>query len=91
MLAFMGVFLFVPETKGRTLEELQFTFDLPTVAHIDYRINYVCPRFVKKYIRRREVDILPFYFWARTEGEKDWSLWEVLHIKWLRTVNGRKE
>ena len=67
MVAFFGVLLFVPETKDRTLEELQFTFDLPTSAHVDYRIQCV-RRWYGKYIRRRNVtELKPFYVWARTE------------------------
>ncbi|KAF2746755.1 hypothetical protein M011DRAFT_403878 [Sporormia fimetaria CBS 119925] len=41
VVAFILCFLFVPETRGRTIEELQFTFDLPTRVHIRYRTLYI--------------------------------------------------
>lgn len=68
LVAFVLCFLFVPETKGRTIEELQFTFDLPTRRHIEYRIHHVLPYFVDKYILWQNPDPpVPFYRWARSQ------------------------
>lgn len=76
LVAFVLVILFVPETKGRTLEELQYTFDLPTRWHVRYRATYVRVKFMKnwwKYVTRREIpdeDIpIEYYEWARHEIE----------------------
>ncbi|KAF2028227.1 MFS general substrate transporter, partial [Setomelanomma holmii] len=75
LVAFVLVYLFVPETKGRTLEELQYTFDLPTRWHVSYRAteirkhivkywwNYMTPDGRKK-IPEEELPA-PFYEWAR--------------------------
>jgi MFS family permease len=49
IVAFILCFLFVPETKGRSLEELQFTFDLPTRLHIRYRIRYITQWLAKRF------------------------------------------
>ncbi|KAH7361111.1 major facilitator superfamily domain-containing protein [Pyrenochaeta sp. MPI-SDFR-AT-0127] len=76
LVAFVLVYLFVPETRMRTLEELQYTFDLPTRWHIAYRIGYI-RKHVRdnwwRYLTRKEVDPpIPFYEWARvTHGERD--------------------
>tara|TARA_R110002003_G_scaffold251_8_gene17822 strand:- start:18991 stop:19293 length:303 start_codon:yes stop_codon:yes gene_type:complete len=72
LVAFVLVYLFVPETKGRTLEELQYTFDLPTRWHISYRASYIREHIVEnwwKYLTRKEIPEeelpAPFYEWAR--------------------------
>ena len=76
VVAFFLVYLFVPETRRRTLEELQFTFDLRTRWHVEYRAVYIRKHFTKnwwKYITRQEVrPPIPFYRWARiTHGEEE--------------------
>ncbi|USP75004.1 uncharacterized protein yc1106_02278 [Curvularia clavata] len=69
LVAFVLVYLFVPETRMRTLEELQYTFDLPTRWHIKYRVVYIRKHISKnwlKYMTGRKVDPpIPFYEWAR--------------------------
>ncbi|KAL6705663.1 hypothetical protein ACN47E_006452 [Coniothyrium glycines] len=69
VIAFFLVFLLVPETKMRTLEELQYTFDLPTRWHITYRADYVRRHVQRnwwKYLTRKDVEPpIPFYAWAR--------------------------
>ncbi|KAF2265095.1 MFS general substrate transporter [Lojkania enalia] len=73
VVAFFLVYLFVPETRRRTLEELQYTFDLSTRWHVEYRAMYIRKHFVKnfwKYATRKPVrPPLPFYRWARIEHE----------------------
>ncbi|KAF2004169.1 MFS general substrate transporter [Amniculicola lignicola CBS 123094] len=78
LVAFVLVYLFVPETRRRTLEELQYTFDLSTRWHVEYRARYIRQHFFKnfwKYLARKEVDPpIPFYRWARiTYGTEDES------------------
>ncbi|KAI4688445.1 hypothetical protein J4E81_008042 [Alternaria sp. BMP 2799] len=69
MVAFVLVYLFVPETRMRTLEELQYTFDLPTGWHVAYRVGYIRQHVWAnwwKYLTRKEVQPpVPFYEWAR--------------------------
>ncbi|KAA8648675.1 uncharacterized protein ATNIH1004_004560 [Aspergillus tanneri] len=43
-------FLLVPETRGRTLEELRTIFDIPTKRHIQYRLSVVLPWLVERYL-----------------------------------------
>ncbi|KAF1959475.1 MFS general substrate transporter [Byssothecium circinans] len=78
LVAFVLVYLFVPETKGRTLEELQYTFDLPTGWHVRYRASYIQQHIRKnwwRYLARKEIaeeDVpIEYYEWARIEIEKE--------------------
>lgn len=73
VVAFFLVYLFVPETKRRTLEELQYTFDLSTRLHVRYRAGYIRRYFFKnvgKFVTGKEVKPpVEFYRWARsTQG-----------------------
>jgi hypothetical protein len=78
MVAFVLVYLFVPETRMRTLEELQYTFDLPTRWHVQYRASYISKHvrrnwwryLMRKQIAEDEIPI-PYYEWARIVYEGD--------------------
>ncbi|KAI5777753.1 hypothetical protein EDC01DRAFT_386336 [Geopyxis carbonaria] len=48
------VLLFVPETKGRTLEELDQVFSVPTRVHAAWGLRQI-PYFINRYIFRRDV------------------------------------
>ncbi|KAF1828804.1 hypothetical protein BDW02DRAFT_614210 [Decorospora gaudefroyi] len=69
LVAFVLVYLFVPETRMRTLEELQYTFDLPTRWHVVYRMSHVREHIRDnwwRYVTRQHVEPpIPFYEWAR--------------------------
>jgi membrane protein implicated in regulation of membrane protease activity len=69
LVAFVLVYLFVPETRMRTLEELQYTFDVPTRLHVAYRAGYIRKHVREnwwRYLTRKEVEPpIPFYEWAR--------------------------
>jgi hypothetical protein len=74
LVAFVLVYLFVPETRRRTLEELQYTFDLSTRLHVEYRAVYIRKIFFAnfwKLMRGKKVKPpVPFYRWARrTHGD----------------------
>jgi sugar porter (SP) family MFS transporter len=49
-LAFCMIFLFVPETKQRTLEELDYVFAVPTRSHMKYQVTKVLPYWFKRYL-----------------------------------------
>jgi len=53
-IGFILVLLFLPETKGRTLEELDRVFEVPTRSHVKYGLAQV-PWFFKRYIFRQDV------------------------------------
>jgi MFS family permease len=49
-----GVLLFLPETKGKTLEELDQVFSVPTRVHAAYGLRQI-PYFFRRYVLRRKV------------------------------------
>ncbi|MCJ1312526.1 hypothetical protein MMC25_006200 [Agyrium rufum] len=50
ILAFCMIFLFVPETKQRTLEELDYVFAVPTRTHMKYQLTKALPWWIKTYV-----------------------------------------
>lgn len=52
--AFVLIFLFVPETKQLTLEELDQVFAVPHKTFIHYQTTKAAPYFVQRYILRRK-------------------------------------
>ncbi|KAL2044666.1 hypothetical protein N7G274_002440 [Stereocaulon virgatum] len=48
--ALVLIFLFVPETKQRTLEELDYVFAVPTRVHVRYQVTKALPWWFKRYI-----------------------------------------
>lgn len=59
--AFVMIFLWVPETKQRTLEELDYIFAVPTRVHMHYQVTKVLPWWFKRYIFRQNVELEPLY------------------------------
>ncbi|KAJ5735526.1 uncharacterized protein N7483_000651 [Penicillium malachiteum] len=59
--ALIMIFLWVPETKQRTLEELDYIFVVPTGVHMRYQVFKVLPWCIKRYIFRRNVQLEPLY------------------------------
>lgn len=48
MLSFMVIFFVVPETKQRTLEELDVVFSVPTTKHASYQSTVWLPYWIKR-------------------------------------------
>jgi hypothetical protein len=59
--ALVMIFLFVPETKQRTLEELDYIFAVPTRVHMHYQVFKVLPWWIQRYILRKDVQLEPLY------------------------------
>ncbi|KAE8345238.1 hypothetical protein BDV24DRAFT_178706 [Aspergillus arachidicola] len=55
------IFFLVPETKQRTLEELDYVFAVPVRMHSGYQLKKALPYGVKRYIFRRNVKLDPLY------------------------------
>lgn len=51
----MLVLLFLPETKNKTLEELDQVFSVPTHVHAAYGLRQI-PYFIKRYLLRQHVE-----------------------------------
>lgn len=61
VLAFGMIFLFVPETKQRTLEELDYVFAVPVRTHINYQIFSAAPWWFRRYVLRKKEVLEPLY------------------------------
>lgn len=54
VVAFVMIFLWLPETKQRTLEELDYVFAVPTRTHMKYQVSQVLPWWFKRYVLMRK-------------------------------------
>ncbi|KAK9370563.1 hypothetical protein V1509DRAFT_616184 [Lipomyces kononenkoae] len=59
MIALVMIFLWVPETKQRTLEELDYVFGVSTRRHMNYQLFEVFPFWFNRYVLRRKSVICP--------------------------------
>lgn len=67
VVAFVLVFLLVPETRMKTLDELDEVFAVPTRSFIKYQLTVYIPWWMKRYVLRRDkVELPPVEGW-RTE------------------------
>lgn len=54
IVALIMIFLWMPETKQRTLEELDYIFAVPTRTHMKYQVRKNLPWWFKTYVLRRK-------------------------------------
>lgn len=59
LLALIMIFLFLPETKQRSLEELDYVFAVPTRTHAKYQLTKVLPWWIRRYIFQRKDAVCP--------------------------------
>jgi hypothetical protein len=48
------IFLFLYETKQRTLEELDYVFGVPTRTHVKYQLTKVLPWWIRRWVLFRK-------------------------------------
>ena len=64
------IFLFVPETKQRTLEELDYVFAVPTRKHMNYQLTQALPWWFKRYVFFQKNAVLePLYHFDSPTGQ----------------------
>jgi hypothetical protein len=56
LVAFVLILLFVPETKGYTLEELDYVFGVPNKTFINHTLTKSVPYFVKHTVFRQDME-----------------------------------
>jgi sugar porter (SP) family MFS transporter len=62
MVAFVMIFLWVPETKQRTLEELDYIFAVPTKVFMKYQITKALPWWFKRWVLfQKSATLEPLY------------------------------
>ncbi|KAK4706077.1 hypothetical protein P7C70_g124, partial [Phenoliferia sp. Uapishka_3] len=59
MIAFVMIFFLLPETKQRTLEELDQVFSVPTGKFMSYQVKKTLPYWLNRYILRKKDATLP--------------------------------
>lgn len=56
------IFLFVPETKQRTLEELDYIFAVPSRKFINYQLRKALPWWFKRWVLlKKDAKLEPLY------------------------------
>lgn len=76
-IAFFMIFLWLPETKQRSLEQLDYVFGISTKTHMMYQIKHSAPWWFKKFVlRRKNVECEELYHfeddnWTGTDSDKD--------------------
>ncbi|OJJ48879.1 hypothetical protein ASPZODRAFT_149862 [Penicilliopsis zonata CBS 506.65] len=72
LVAFALIFFFLPETKQRSLEELDYVFGVPTRTHAKYQLTKVAPWWFRRYVLMRKDAVCPeLYTKYRDEDEND--------------------
>lgn len=62
VIAFVMIFFFVPETKQRTLEELDQIFSVPIPVFAKYQLTHTLPYFFRRWIFfRKDATLVPLY------------------------------
>ncbi|KAF3033508.1 hypothetical protein E8E12_004804 [Didymella heteroderae] len=69
MIAFCMIFLWLPETKQRTLEELDYIFGVPTKKFINYNFRVALPWWWKRWVMfDKSATLKPLYTFDGVEG-----------------------
>lgn len=70
--ALVMIFLWLPETKQRTLEELDYIFAVPTRVFMRYQVTKTLPWWFRRYVRRDKTALLePLYQLDLEEHHED--------------------
>lgn len=59
LVALALIFLFVPETKQKTLEELDYVFGVPDRTNARYQLQTVMPWWFKRWILQKKIGPCP--------------------------------
>ncbi|KAF8636121.1 hypothetical protein AX17_003776 [Amanita inopinata Kibby_2008] len=69
VLAFVMIFFLVPETKQRTLEELDYVFAVPTSRHMSYQFTEFLPYWIKRWVFfQKDAPLKPLYNFDEVES-----------------------
>ncbi|KAK8094383.1 hypothetical protein PG997_001068 [Apiospora hydei] len=74
IVAFFMIFLWLPETKQRTLEELDYVFAVPTRTFIHYNTTKWVPWFMRRWVLfQKDAKLEPLYHFDRPSHSSDLS------------------
>lgn len=71
IVALVLIFLFVPETKQKTLEELDYVFSVSTRRHAKYQLTEVLPWWTKRYILLQKNGPCPELYHDQNKAQAD--------------------
>ncbi|TVY73547.1 Polyol transporter [Lachnellula suecica] len=72
IVAFVMIFLWVPETKQRTLEELDYIFAVPTRTHMRYQLFKALPWWFNRWVLMKNNAVLePLYQFETSANDQD--------------------
>ncbi|KAL7930637.1 sugar transporter domain-containing protein [Trichoderma chlorosporum] len=75
LVALALIFCFVPETKQKTLEELDYVFSVSTRRHAQYQLTEVLPWWIQRYVLRRNNGRCPeLYHYENAEQAESGSV-----------------
>jgi hypothetical protein len=80
------IFLWVPETAQRTLEELSQVFAVPTRKHMKYQFDTYLPWFFGHYFLRRDFKLEPLY-----HESKEVLIQEMMENQTPSQIDGDRE
>jgi hypothetical protein len=85
VLGFCLIFLFLPETKQRTLEELDYVFAVPVGTFIKYQFTKAVPYWIKRWVFfRKSAKLEPLYSFESDEVR------HARHVKGKGIGNGHE-
>jgi lysylphosphatidylglycerol synthetase-like protein (DUF2156 family) len=88
LVALVMIFLFVPETKQRTLEELDYIFAIPTSKFMSHQCGTVLPWWIKTFIFRRKIGPCPALWSFEGGGEADEKVRAEVRMASLSAAGG---
>ena len=70
LVALALIFCFVPETKQKSLEELDYVFSVPTKTHAKYQLGTVLPWWCRRYLFGKKDEVCPGLYHTDSSSPK---------------------
>lgn len=90
VIALIMIFLFMPETKQRTLEELDYIFAISTRRFMKHQVGSVLPWWIKTYIFRRKIGPCPALWSFEGHVDNDDEFKNAIRRSSVAGESGRK-
>ncbi|KAL2409164.1 Polyol transporter 5 [Exophiala dermatitidis] len=88
--ALVMIFLWLPETKQRTLEELDYIFAIPTRTFMKHQVGTVLPWWIKTTIFRRKIGPCPALWSFDGHVDNDKEFVETIRRQSMAMAGGRR-
>ncbi|KAJ9609348.1 hypothetical protein H2200_005675 [Cladophialophora chaetospira] len=91
IIALIMIFLFLPETKQRTLEELDYIFAIPTRTFMKHQCFKVLPWWIKTTVLRRKIGPCPSLWSFEGHVDNDQEFVETIRRQSEAIAGGRRK